>query len=112
MASPSYYTVIVQYPANAKFDIDYYTGTHMPLVAAEFKQFGFKGYSVTTNLTTPDANTLSPTSVLAVLFFDNAEGFTNALKATGEKVLDDISNFSDKNPTFIGGTTIASTVSL
>jgi hypothetical protein len=42
------YTVTVLYPDGAKFNLDYYKNTHMPLVQKEFADYGFKGVSVTT----------------------------------------------------------------
>ncbi|RMZ78857.1 hypothetical protein DV738_g3669, partial [Chaetothyriales sp. CBS 135597] len=104
MAATNYYTALVLYPADTKFNLEYYTKNHMALVDAEFKEFGFKGYTITTNLATPNPSVASPHSVVAALFFDSAEGFANALKAKGAQVLGDVPNFSDKSPSIIGGT--------
>ncbi|RMD41100.1 hypothetical protein DV735_g4044, partial [Chaetothyriales sp. CBS 134920] len=112
MAASDYYTALVLYPADAKFNLEYYTKTHMPFAAAEFKEFGFKGYTVTTNLATPDPSVASPHSVVATLFFEKPDGLANALKAKGAKILGDVPNFSDKGPSIIGGTTVVSTLSL
>ena len=37
------FTVTVQYPADAQFKMDYYTSSHMPMVAEQFKDYGFRG---------------------------------------------------------------------
>lgn len=39
--------VSVLYPRKAKFDMDYYLATHMPLVTKHWTQHGLKKYTVT-----------------------------------------------------------------
>jgi len=45
---PMAISVTVLYPNvdDATFDMKYYQDSHMPMVAKEFKEFGFKGQSV------------------------------------------------------------------
>ena len=97
--------VTVLYPnvADATFDLDYYMKSHMPMVAEQFKPYNFKGYSVLKLVGTPAPDQPSPFNIQATLNFSKVEDFQNALKATGEKVMGDVPNFSNKGPTLMIG---------
>lgn len=79
----------------------------MPMVAEEFKEFGFQGYRVLKFVGTPDPNTKSPYSVQCSLEFDTVENFQKALQAKAEKVLGDVPNFSNKGPELLIGEEMA-----
>jgi len=98
-------TVTVLYPktSDSKFDLDYYLGTHMPLVAKEFGPYGFKGYRVIKFIGTPQPGVESPYSIQCSLEFDTPDQVTEALKATGAKVLGDVPNFSNKDAILLIG---------
>jgi len=102
-------SVTVLYPNvdDATFDMKYYQDSHMPMVASEFKEFGFKGYRVLKFLGTPDPNTKSPYSVQCSLEFDTVENFTKALQAKASVVLGDVPNFSNKGPELLIGEEVA-----
>lgn len=89
-------TLIVSYPVTdgAKFDWDYYTGTHMPLVR---EAFGPLGLTEAIALT-PDDD--APVSVaVAVLTFRDAAARDAALGSpSAAGVFGDVPNFTDLTP--------------
>ena len=101
--------ITVLYPnhSDATFNMDYYLKSHMPMVQEQFGPYGFEGYSVLKFVGTPDPNTQSPYSVQATLNFKSIKDFQEALGATGEKVLGDVPNFSNKWPTLMIGEKMA-----
>ena len=76
--------------------------SHMPMVASEFGDYNFHGYSVLKLGNQPDGNP-SPYGIQATLNFASAKDFEAALGAKAEKVLGDIPNFSDKGPILMVG---------
>lgn len=93
-------TVTVLYPRKdgAKFDLDYYLATHMPLVDKHWKKHGLKSYSVTQ--LSPDA----PYSVQATMEWESSEGFKGALGDAGTKeIMGDVTNFSSESPVLVAG---------
>lgn len=91
-------TVTVVYPQGAKFDMDYYLKTHMPLVQKRWSSYGLQSWKV---LKFGDD---TPYCVQATLEFDSMDSFQKA--ASGEEakeVLGDIPNFSDKEPAIMPG---------
>lgn len=92
--------VTVFYPRKdgAKFDMDYYLSTHMPLIAKHWKKYGLKSYTVT------QLSGDSPYSVSVVMEWESSEAFGKALKDDGNKeVMGDVANFSSESPVLIAG---------
>jgi len=96
-------TVLYPNESDATFNMDYYLSTHMPMVQKEFGPYNFEGYSVLKLNGTPDPSQPSPYSVQATLNFASVQDFEAALKATAEKVLGDVPNFSNKGPVLMIG---------
>ncbi|KAK7191667.1 hypothetical protein DPSP01_008107 [Paraphaeosphaeria sporulosa] len=91
--------VSVLYPRKAKFNMDYYLATHMPLVTKHWTQHGLKKYTVT-QYDDPE----SPYSVGCVLEFESLEEFKKAGAAPEAKeVFADIDNFSNEKPSIVAG---------
>ena len=103
-------TVLYPNASDANFNMDYYLKTHMPMVAEQFGPHGFKGYSVCKikGIPKPDKTMdPGPYSVQALLNFDSIKDFQAALGATGEKVMGDVPNFSNQQPTLLVGERMA-----
>lgn len=100
-------TVTVLYPANAKFDMDYYLKKHMPLVSDRWGSFGLKAWYITDLRSVPDQQY----SVQATLVWDapegGLEGFKKGAEAHGPEVMGDVANFSSEAPTIIQGGVVA-----
>lgn len=92
-------TVSVMYPnEGSKFDMDYYLGTHGPLVKGKWESKGLMSLKVIKGLATPDPDTPPLYQVIALLEFDSVEDFQGAVADSGADVLGDIPNFTDVQP--------------
>ncbi|KAI1174383.1 hypothetical protein F4777DRAFT_388840 [Nemania sp. FL0916] len=93
------YIVTVIYPADTKFDMDYYLATHMPLVEKIWKSHGLKGWKIA-HYTSPE----TPHSVQAWLEWESKEhsemGMASPEVAT---IFEDVPKFSDKTPIILSG---------
>ena len=105
-------TITLLYPNDPKenFDLDYYLGTHMPLVAKTWKPFGLKSYQVIRFA--PEAEGSEPPYRIGVWFvWESIEGARKAIAAPESKpVFADVANYSSNAPKlvfgdFIGGWT-------
>lgn len=99
------YHAAVLYPneADTKFDRDYYMKSHMPLAESVWKKHGLIDAHVIEYTKGFDG---SPSKYLiaAKLVFESEEAFQNALKdPETPKVLDDIRNFTNKEPLTLAG---------
>ncbi|KAF2225869.1 hypothetical protein BDZ85DRAFT_72489 [Elsinoe ampelina] len=93
--------ISVLYPQGAKFNLDYYLKTHMPLVYETWSPLGLKSWKVAEF---PDDQ---PFKIQATLVWEELSAFQSAAGGpTAKTVLDDIPNFSDKQPTFLTGTVV------
>ena len=91
--------VSVMYPAaaGASFDMDYYLKTHVPLVGTRWKNCGLREAKVLSGVGAPGGG--APTySVIALLTFDSAADFDQAVARHGAEVIGDIPNFSSVQP--------------
>jgi len=91
--------VSVMYPASAgaKFDIDYYRETHIPLVGARWNDCGLRDAKVLTGVGAP-GDGAPAYSVIALLTFDSAADFEQAVARHGAEIIGDIPNFSSVQP--------------
>jgi uncharacterized protein (TIGR02118 family) len=91
--------VSVLYPqrAGAKFDMDYYCDTHMPLVQSKLRP-ALKGIAVDKGLA-GGAPGSSPTYVaIGHLLFDSVAAFESAFGPNADAILSDIPNYTDIEP--------------
>ncbi|KAF6838246.1 hypothetical protein CPLU01_02607 [Colletotrichum plurivorum] len=98
-------TVTVLYPneADAKYDIDYYINTHMPLASATWKSFGVKSWSVHKYAPGPDGSEAQYV-FSGVVVFESMDGVKQALASPDTAtVTADVPNFSNKKPIFLIG---------
>lgn len=90
--------VHVLYPNKdgATFDYDYYLKTHIPLVQ-ELVGDALKEVRIYRGTSAPDG---SPAGIMtfASLFFDSAEAFGAAFGPNADKILGDIPNFTNVEP--------------
>jgi uncharacterized protein (TIGR02118 family) len=91
--------VSVFYPhkAGAKFDMDYYCDSHMPLVQSKLKP-ALKGMAVDKGLAggTPRA---PPTYVaMCHLWFDSVAAYERAFETAASAIMSDIPNYTDIEP--------------
>ncbi len=91
--------VSVAYPAGegARFDIDYYMKKHIPLAEARLKQGGLRETKVLRGTAAPGGGAPAYL-VIALLSFDSASGFQQAIERHGAEVMGDIPNFTNVQP--------------
>ena len=85
--------VTVSYPAGEDFDLDYYLGTHMPLVQERWGSLGLSEWRVMKGVPGPDGGAAA-IQITAVLTFASADAFAAAAKAHGREIFADIPNFT------------------
>ena len=91
--------VSVLYPHRdgAKFDMDYYCDSHMPLVQRQLRP-ALKGIAVDKGLA-GGAPGAPPTYVAAGhLLFESVDEFQSAFAANGDAIVADIANYTDIEP--------------
>jgi uncharacterized protein (TIGR02118 family) len=91
--------VSVMYPASAgaKFDMDYYRKTHIPLVGARWNACGLREAKVLLGVGAPGGGAAAY-SVIALLTFDAVADFEQAVAKHGAEIIGDIANFSSVQP--------------
>jgi uncharacterized protein (TIGR02118 family) len=91
--------VTVLYPAGdgKKFDMDYYTTKHIPMVKALFAD-ALKRTAIDKGIAGGAPDSKAPFVVICYLYFDSVTAFQNAMAANGKKVQGDIPNFTDIQP--------------
>ncbi|TKA82979.1 hypothetical protein B0A55_01558 [Friedmanniomyces simplex] len=87
----------VLYPKGTKFNMDYYLSSHMPLVGKHFSSKGLKGWKVL------DFGKDADFCVQATLEWDSHESFEKAAATQEMEVMEDVPNFSDKQPVMLPG---------
>lgn len=98
-------TSLVIYPSDpdARFDMDYYLKTHMPLAAEQWKSFGLRDWKVVELGPGLDGRS-RPYSVATVMSWDSLDGLKAALASEAFKVVvADVPNFTDLRPLFLTG---------
>ena len=92
--------VSVFYPNNegAKFDMDYYRNSHIPMVGEKLGA-ALKGVSMEQGLSGPEPG--SPATYIAMIhmLFDSVEAFQAAFGPHAETIMGDIPNYTDTKPT-------------
>ncbi len=100
------YEASVIYPKDesSTFDMDYYLGTHMPLVAKNWGKYGLQKYHVVQFNPNPADSSAPAFSVKCDLTFKDADGLKKALSSAEAKdVFDDVPKFSNRGPSFVAG---------
>lgn len=91
--------VSVMYPnsSEAKFDVDYYCNTHVPMVG-ELLGDALKGGAVDSGLAGGAPGEAAPFIAMGHLTFDSVEAFQAAFGPHTEKIMGDIPNFTNTQP--------------
>ena len=99
-------TVLYPYDPEKTFDLDYYTGTHGPLVHRLMGPMGLVRTEAEKGVSGTDPNSPPPFVVVGHLYFNTTDEVHEAFKTHGREVLGDIKNYTDIQPTFQIGETI------
>ncbi|MCH6575259.1 MAG: EthD family reductase [Bacteroidetes bacterium] len=94
--------VSVLYPneEGKKFDMDYYTGKHMPMVHSRLDSMGLLRTEVERGVSSADPNAPAPFVAIGVLYFNTAEEVHEGFKTHGREIMGDIPNYTDIAPQF------------
>lgn len=99
-------TASVLYPrqADAKFDMDYYLKTHMPLVEKHWKPLGLEKWQVVDFEATDAAGDASPYVVGCYLTWTSKASQEAAAPSPGTaEIMGDIPNFTNIKPILVSG---------
>ncbi len=90
-------SVMYPYRANARFDMDYYCDSHMPLVQRKLRP-GLKGVAVDKGVAGGAPG--SPPAYVAVghLLFDSVADFEAAFGPNADAIMSDIPKYTDIEP--------------
>ena len=93
------FKVSVMYPnrEGAKFDYEYYTGTHMKLVEDHLKPFGMIRFEVDKGISGGGDQT-APYICIGHLYFKTLDGYDEGIAEKGTILRGDIHNFTDITP--------------
>lgn len=89
--------VNVFYPAsqNARFDFDYYTGRHLPMVKERLQPLGLLAITVDKGVSGLAPGSPAAYLVVTSLQFGSLEALQQSLAAHGAEILGDIPNYTD-----------------
>ena len=92
-------TLNVLYPNTdgAKFDMDYYLTSHIPMLKRVFGS-ALKGCIVEQGLGGPAPGTKAEFAVLCHLRFDSVESYQQAIAPVAEQVRKDVANYASEPP--------------
>ena len=92
--------VSVLYPneEGKKFDMDYYTGKHMPLTHSRLDSMGLLRTEVERGISSADPSAPAPFVAIGVLYFNTVEEVHEVFKTHGREVVGDIPNYTDISP--------------
>ncbi len=92
--------VTVLYPneEGKKFDMDYNTGKHMPLVHSRLDSMGLLRSEVERGVSSADPNAPAPFVAINVLYFNTVEEVHEAFKTHGREIMGDVPNYTDTSP--------------
>ena len=80
-----------------KFDMDYYTGTHLPMVWQKFSPFGLRKIEVDRGAEKPGGGA-SPFFAIGYLYFDTLVDFQQCYAMAGAEVIGNIPIYTDVVP--------------
>jgi uncharacterized protein (TIGR02118 family) len=91
--------VSVIYPngEGKKFDMNYYTNTHLPMVGGLLGS-ALKGATVEKGIGSAMPGSPAPFAGMGNMYFDTMEDFGNAFGPNAEKIMGDLPNFTNIEP--------------
>jgi uncharacterized protein (TIGR02118 family) len=87
----------------SKFDLEYYTSRHLPLVRRLLEPMGMRSLTFVKERALDTAASPQPYRLIAELRFDTMERAKLALDAHGAETQADIVNFTDVEPVIVIG---------
>jgi uncharacterized protein (TIGR02118 family) len=90
-------SVMYPYRANAKFDMDYYCDSHMPLVQRSLRP-ALKGLAVDKGLAGGAPGTSPAYVAVGHLLFDSVADFEAAFGPAADAIMGDIPKYTDIEP--------------
>jgi uncharacterized protein (TIGR02118 family) len=91
-------TVLYPYRADARFDMDYYCDSHMPLVQRTLRP-ALKGLAVDKGVGGEAPGDAPAFIAIGYLLFDSIDSYRAAFAgASADAILNDISNYTDIEP--------------
>ena len=96
---PGMIKVSVMYPGGEgkKFDMDYYTQKHAPMVG-ELLGDSVKGASIEKGLGSAAPGSTAPFATCGHLYFESMEAFQNSFGPNAEQIMADLPNFTNIEP--------------
>ena len=94
--------VSVLYPneEGKKFDMDYYSGKHIPLAHSLLDSAGLVRTEVERGISSADPSAPAPFVAIGVLYFNTVEDVHEGFKTHGRELMGDMSNYTDISPQF------------
>lgn len=92
--------VMVLYPNEGKFDMDYYLNSHMILAQKLFSPFGLVKAEVDKGIGSGAPGKPAPYAAIALLIFESMEEFLKGAEAHDAELAADVPNFTDIKPVF------------
>jgi uncharacterized protein (TIGR02118 family) len=94
------FSVTVLYPKTAEstFDMDYYLGTHIPLVKERLTPMGLTGVDLRAGIAGAAPDTPPAYAMVAQLHFDTPDALQAAMGTHGPELVGDIPNFTNVQP--------------
>jgi uncharacterized protein (TIGR02118 family) len=91
--------VSVFYPRQngTKFDLNYFTATHLPLLRRKFGE-ACKGIVIDRGVRGAAPQTQAPFVVVANMMFESIEAFQNAFRPNAAEIADDVARFTNIRP--------------
>ncbi len=81
-----------------KFDLGYFTGTHMPLVHQRLDSMGLLRSEVESGVSSADPTAPAPFIAVANLYFNTADEVHEGFKTHGRELMGDTANYTDIRP--------------
>ncbi len=93
-------TVLYPYEEGTKFDLGYWSTTHMPMVQNLLGPVGLVKYEMEKGVSGTDPNAPAPFIALVHLHFNTTEEVHEAFKSHAGEIMGDIPNYTDIEPQF------------
>ena len=79
------------------FNMDYYTNNHMPMVA-DLLGDSLKLFKIDKGIAGRGPDELAPYLAIGYLYFDKLSDYRNSFAANGDKIVNDIPNYTNVRP--------------
>ena len=92
--------LLVLYPnkPDARFDFDYYVGTHVPLFKQRMEPFGLLRVEIDRGVPGPAPDSPPPFVAAFLCVFQSPENFQKGFAAHAQEIVADIPNFTNIQP--------------